>query len=579
MKLVSDKYKDTMNQSVRPPSQFQAKLEMFDREVESGSTVTESPKEVFATSIFDQNHECDYITFEKDYFAVGGDTRILPESNYRANGFVSSVLTDANGNFAQVPTVEVELNSIEAFAGMTYTFAKTYPVQIRVTAYLDGTQVHQFISEPDGLEFVDDTNHIPECDRLRFEFLSMNAPYRRLRISRMVFGFLKIFSMGDMISTDHTLQIDPISTSLPYEKLTMQISNYDKDYNPDNPRGIWTYFEHGQPLQVQYGAIVDYGVEWIDAAYLFLNDAPTVDKNVAVFEAMDILSYMTGTYHKGLWRANGTSLYDLAVDIFADAGVSYYEIPISLQNVITYAPMPVLTHRECLQLIANAGRCTLYTDVSSKVVMKPYTSVNPITDFYLDFSVAMVKPKVIISEKLKSVDAIVHSYSVPSDYTLLYQAVDVDIYGEKEIRIAYNPATEISAIITDGELVSAVFYAETGFLTIRADSTVGIEANGKLLTIKDSTVSVQVKNTGESCPVNNPLISSATVAQGVGEWIADYLKSRNSYETNFRQDFRLDGNDIIHIQSEFEEMIPARITKLQYRLPGQEGAIRVRRLT
>ncbi len=740
MKLVSNKYKDTMNMSVRPTSQFQARLEMLDRKVETDSTVTEFLKAVFATSIFDTNHECDYITFEKDYFAVGGSTRILPESNYRANGFVSSVMTDADGNFAQIPTVDVELNAVKTFVGMTYTFAKAHPTRIRVTVYLDGEQVHQFISEPDGLEFVDDTNHIPECDRLTFEFLGMSEPYRRLRVSRMVFGLVKVFNTGDIISTDHTIQIDPISSSLPYDRLIMRISNYDRDYNPDNPQGMWEYFKNGLPLQVRYGAIVGNGIEWIDAAYLFLSDAPTVEQNVAIFEATDVLSYMTGTYYKGLWREQGISLYDLAIDVFADAGVSYYEIPVALQNIITHAPMPVLTHRECLQIIANAGRCTLYSDVSGKVVMKlqlnaevsitdnghvpwadvqktyggniqhDYITFEPnkwkiessrdrfivpedettykdtcfvssgisgmdgkfstyptlyvgyslpvssyqfqigfdslnedyapdfnvifsndgvvvktvevrgnteivytvneevlnytlvtiqilstsrpnhrirvesidsgrVTDFYLDFSIAMIKPKVTRSAELKSVDMIVHSYSVPSDSTLVYQAVDVDIYGEKEIQISYNPSTELSAIITGGELVSAVFYAETGLLTIRADATVNIEVHGKLLTIKDSTVSVHVKNSGESCPIDNPLISSAAVAQSVGEWVANYLKGRNSYETNFRQDFRLDGNDIIYVQSEFEEMIPARITKLQYKLPGQEGAIRVRRLT
>lgn len=738
MKLVSNNYKTTMNLPVRPTSQFQARLEMRDLEVESNSVVTETPKVAFSTGIFDKTHDCDYITFEQNYFAVGGNTRILPESNYLSNGFVSSVLTNEHNEFLQIPTVDVVLNSVKTFVGMTYTFAKAYPTQIRVTAYLNNVQVHQFVTAPDGLEFVDDSNHIPNCNRVTFEFLTMSEPNRRLRISRMIFGLVKVFNTCDVISTDHITQIDPISSSLPYDKLIMKIANYDKDYNPDNPHGMWEYFRNGLPLQVRYGTTVDGAIEWVDAAYLFLSDAPTVEQNTATFEATDTLSYLTGTYYKGLWRANGISLYDLAIDVLTDAGVMSYDIPTPLQDIITYAPMPVLTHRECLQIIANAGRCTLYTDVSGKIIMRlqlnadvtvtdnghmpwsnaqrtyeggalyDYITFEPnkwkivssqnryivpdsdyrptcfesevmsgndsrfssyptlyvayslpvssyqfaigfdsfnedyapdfnvifskdgntvktiqvrgnteivytvneevlnytlvtiqilstsrpnhrirvesidngrVTDFYLDFTVAMAKPKVTKSEELKSVDMTVHSYSVPDSSVLLYQADGVDIFGEKDVQVSYLAATDISATITGGTLVSSTFYAQTAFLKIRAEGEVQIIVEGKPLTIKQSTVSVPINDGGEVCPLDNPLISTAGVAQSVGEWVGNYLRCRNSYETNFRQDFRLDANDIIYIQSEFEEMIPARITKLQYKLPGQEGAISVRRLT
>lgn len=738
MKVVSNGYKETMNQIVRPTSLFQARLEMIDRGVENDSTITEQQKAPFATSVFDTNHECDYITFEKDFFVVGGNTLILPESNYLANGFVSSVLTDADGRFNPIPTIEIAFGQIREFIGMTYAFIKDYPKQIRVTAFLDDENVSQFISEPNGLEFVDVIHHIQNCDKVRFEFLSMNESYRRLRISRLLFGFTKVFETKDVISTKHTMSIDPVSSSLPSNKLSMRIANYDKGYNPDNPQGMWEYFKNGQPIQVRYGTTVNDNVEWVDAAYLYLSDAPTVDGSVASFEANDLLSYMTNTYYKGIWREKGISLYDLATDVFADAGITAYEIPKSLQSVITYAPMPNLTHRECLQLIANAGRCVLYCDVSGKVVMrlqldadatvtdnghtswsnvqqaydhtaaydyitfephkwrveskdnrlimsdgtyKPtgfvssaisdskgqfsshptlyvayslpvssyqfkigFDSINEdyapdfnvifsdkgevvkniqvrgntevaytvneevidytlvtieilstsrpyhrirvesidsgdVTDFYLDFSIAMSKPTVIRTEELKSVDVVTHLYTAQGTVDEIYHAEDVPIQGEKEIQVTYSPSFNIEAHVTGGTLVAAKLYAESAFLTIRSEANVAIVLTGVNLNKKDMNVSVFVNQTGTICPLNNPLITDRATAQAVGEWVAKYYRNRSSYEVNFRQDFRLDPNDVIYIQSEFEDMIPARITKLQYSLPGQEGAISVRRLT
>ena len=91
MKVVSNKYKEVMSQTIRPTSQFQARLEMIDRSVEGDATVITSLKAPFSTSIFDKVHECDYITFEKDFMKVGGNALILPESDFRRNGYVSSV--------------------------------------------------------------------------------------------------------------------------------------------------------------------------------------------------------------------------------------------------------------------------------------------------------------------------------------------------------------------------------------------------------------------------------------------------------------------------------------------------------
>lgn len=738
MKVVSNKFKEVMNQVVRPTSQFQARLEMIDRSIERDATVVTSQKAPFSTNIFDKVHECDYLTFEQDFMKVGGNALIAPETNYLRNGYVSSVITNANGDFVQIPTIEFAFDEIKYFLGMTYNFAKSYPTQIRVTYYESGKQKGQFVVNPTGLSFTDDVNRIEGCDSIKFEFLSMSEPYRRLRITKLIFGLEKIFNTVDIISTDHTASVDPISSTLPYEKLIMKVSNYDRDFDPDNPKGMWAYFSNGQPLRVRYGTTVDGEVEWVDSAYLYLSDAPTVDGKTATFTANDGLSLLTNVYYRGRWYENGISLYDLAEDVFKDAGVTSYSIPTYLKNVITYAPLPIATHKECLQLIANAGRCILSTNVDGEIVMrlrltadvtlsdnghsewsslkniynggsnvnyitfepnkwrvgtsnlnivaengdeykdagfvsadmtgancrfanppklylsyslpissylfsigfdsvnqtwatdfnlifsrkgemvktvevrgntevvytlndevvdydfltieilateKPYhrvrvESINEgkVTDFYLDFTKAMQTPRVNKSEELKQVDVTVHSYEVGEQVEQIYKSSAVSIDGEKTIQLNYDAATDVSAEVTGGEIVSAEYYAVTAFITVRAESTVDIVATGRRLLDKKSVITTTVNRNGEVCPLDNPLVTDVTMAKNLGEWVANYLKIRNSYETNFRQDFRLDANDLIYIQSDFEDSIPARITKIQYKLPGQQGAISVRRV-
>ena len=90
-----------------------------------------------------------------------------------------------------------------------------------------------------------------------------------------------------------------------------------------------------------------------------------------------------------MYRENGISLYDLAVDVFTDAHIEEtdYFIDPYLKNEIVYNPMPVVSHREALQIIANAGRCTLSIDrdekihIQSSFVPKDTLSVNNKTDF------------------------------------------------------------------------------------------------------------------------------------------------------------------------------------------------------
>ena len=82
------------------------------------------------------------------------------------------------------------------------------------------------------------------------------------------------------------------------------------------------------------------------------------------------MDYMSGEYYKGDYYEQGRSLYDLAVDVLVDAGVSSYLIDPALQSIKTRNPLPVESHVNCLQLIANAGRAILYEDRDGRICIK-----------------------------------------------------------------------------------------------------------------------------------------------------------------------------------------------------------------
>lgn len=98
----------------------------------------------------------------------------------------------------------------------------------------------------------------------------------------------------------------------------------------------------------------------------------SADDDEMSFSASDRFEDLGELYRRGKYSSEGISLYDLAVDVLNDAGVDSREYWLDdyLKNVKVYNPMPVVSHREALQLIANAGRCILYQNRSGNIVMK-----------------------------------------------------------------------------------------------------------------------------------------------------------------------------------------------------------------
>ena len=131
------------------------------------------------------------------------------------------------------------------------------------------------------------------------------------------------------------------------------------------------FAEERQPVSARFGYELDDGtVEWIPVESMTLQGTPTAKKLEATFTAADNLSILTGTFSKGLYRPNGITLYDLAEEVLADAEVEDYILDGHLNDVVTKGPLPIATHKECLQIIANAGQCILYTDRLGNIRME-----------------------------------------------------------------------------------------------------------------------------------------------------------------------------------------------------------------
>ena len=87
---------------------------------------------------------------------------------------------------------------------------------------------------------------------------------------------------------------------------------------------------------------------------------------------------MNGIFMKGVYRPSGISLKALAEEVLLDAGLPEREDGLppwklheSLDDIYTVAPLPMVRHSECLQMIANAAGCAMYVDREGFLNIEP----------------------------------------------------------------------------------------------------------------------------------------------------------------------------------------------------------------
>ena len=195
----------------------------------------------------------------------------------------------------------------------------------------------------------------------------------RLRIFEITFGIAKTFTNESVLNYSLKEYVSPVSESIPSQDMVLEVDNQSLYYSVDNPESAFAFLETGQEIRVMFGYdITGNGtVEWLPENTCYLKEWKADDIK-ARFVATDRFDYITGYYYKGLYRENGISLYDLAIDVLNDAGIDdskeYYLDPY-LKNIIVYNPIPPVKSTEALQIIANAGRCILYQDRKKRIHM------------------------------------------------------------------------------------------------------------------------------------------------------------------------------------------------------------------
>ena len=365
MQTVSREYKRSMKEKLRNRSYIRVTIGVINQQAQASACVPHPENYTYYSNLkwpLD-NYQVQelYATCDQDYTAVDGSMYFLPRAREDVVLNQGIVSEDLPGS------IEIQFPIRYDIKGLTVEFGRAYPVDFRIesdnkTVEIAGNATEHFVTEEifEGATF------------LRFVPASMANGQSRFRIHQLTTGIGIYFDNRKILSATKKEHISPVMEELPALDFDMTIDNKDRAYDVENEESTVNFLETGQEVKVLYGQELDNGtVEWLPGATVYLREWSADDEEMS-FAATDRFESMDGTYYKGEYRSEGISLYDLAVDVLKDAGVDSrtYWLDNYLKDVSVCNPMPVVSHKEALQLIANAGRCILYQDRSGNIFMK-----------------------------------------------------------------------------------------------------------------------------------------------------------------------------------------------------------------
>lgn len=350
MQNVSALYKQAMKKTLRERSYMRVTLGVVNYEAQDRASLTHEE-----TTNFSDNKLIGVTTVTDSYAGfdcakASGKQILLPRSgNYVDTGLVSAVPVNESPF-----EVEMKFSSPVDVKGITLTFDENaFPTNFSIVT--DNGEKH-YINESDQWMTEDSFTFI---SFMRICFTAMSLETARLRLKSILFGYGLTYTNEDILDSEWKAYVSEVSEDMPQVDFSVTLKNYDQYFDPDNPSSVINYLDSNMPVQVHYGMTLDNGeVEWFQAANCYISEW-SADNRQAVIRGTDVLRTMEEIYSKGQYYPNGISLYALAEDVLKDAGVSGYYIDPYLEGVFTKNPIPRVTHKEALQVIANAARCVL----------------------------------------------------------------------------------------------------------------------------------------------------------------------------------------------------------------------------
>lgn len=507
-----------------------------------------------------------YATLEKNFWLLN-DSQPIYGSEELEQTYISSYMSDKNCLFTDKACITLTSSVYLTTLGLTMVFDdidKNYAKKLNVKAYRDNALImnkdYTLNSYRERLIFADN-DELVRWNKIEIYFVESSLPYRRIRVNQLLFGIMETYTDENIINAESKEKTTMINSELPTHTFKFTIDNMNKLFNPDNPEGWYRYILQQQPISYEWGYQLDDGtIEWILGGNMLLTGSVDVGENQVTFSTTSFINYLTKPYKKGVYNANGRSLYDLAVDVLEDSNIdsSQYNLWEGLKLLKTDAPLPKLEARQLLQIIATTGNCILFTNRENIINIQPFSYI--LSPYGMSYDFITSTPVAKVQSELHNAIIYINHYSIEEEISELFKNESLEITGNTKIEIEYDLATNVSATITGGTILSASYYGRYAILEITndGDDPISLKVLGKKINVSQTIDSKNYNDDGENIEYKNDLITQMVESSKkikLKEFIGNWYNNRNIYSFENRGDITKDTREILPIETDFSSSL------------------------
>lgn len=358
---VSNKYKEVMSKPIRNRAYLSVGIGVINQNAQEDGVASGAFEYWSHGNVFNSNQsKVEYATLEENYMKADGNMLFVPENDdflqLQNSGIVTSDFLGA---------VRIDFSEVFAIKGLTLVFGSAYPTEFVVET------AQKTLTYTNNAESFATNDVLGDTDYILIKPLSMVGGQQRFRLKSVLMGVGLQYSNAQTKSFNHSDFVSTISEELPSESTTFSFYDENGLFDVDDDSSFIDYLETMQTIKVSFGIELDDGtVEWHQVATNYLKNWKS-QKGVVTLTATDRLSQMEDEYSLGNKIYTRTA-YEEAESIFADAGLQpdEYFIDDYLNDVVLTNPMPIGSHKECLQLLANACRCILKQNENGRIMIQ-----------------------------------------------------------------------------------------------------------------------------------------------------------------------------------------------------------------
>lgn len=162
-------------------------------------------------NILNDSVKDEYASLAGNYTVANGGMYFLPRNvsgNVLNTGFVSSAISDENGEFGTNPVVTIVQEAACMYYGVKFVFGHALPAAITIRTYNNGSLVEEYEVEDEITKTLVILHDFDDFDTMKIEFTKTAEPYNRIVLNHFSFGDVTDFTMTrtDMTSSPKAIK-------------------------------------------------------------------------------------------------------------------------------------------------------------------------------------------------------------------------------------------------------------------------------------------------------------------------------------------------------------------------------------